>query len=237
MERFLINNSIHIYASLFDNMKYIILFSHGFGESKESINRHADYLKDNNIGIIGFDFPSHGEDELNFKSFNYDNCLNYIIEVKKYLDENYKDIPICFMGCSFGGYMTLNYLKTFGGNYKVILNYPGINFCDVIMRKLGFDLSYFNNNDSLYNEQTGYTLYKDSFMQFYNHDVRIGFNKDKNDIIVFHGEEDHTVLLKDVVEFCNTYDINLKTFKGERHGLLTSIDLVNKEIVDFISNN
>ena len=237
MERFLINDSIHVYASLFDNMKYIILYSHGFGESKECINRHAKYLKEHNIGIIGYDFPAHGEDEKVFKEFNYNNCLSYICEVKKYLDDNYKDIPVCFMGCSFGGYMTLNYLNTYGGNYKVILNYPGINFCDVIIKKMNFALSYFDNHDSLFDVKTGYTLYKDNFFGFYNHDVRLNFNKDQNDFYIMHGEDDHTVTLDVVKDFCDKYDIELKVFPGERHGLLNSLDLVNQEIVNFINKN
>ena len=49
-----------------------------------------------------------------------------------------------------------------------------------------------------------------------------------------HGEDDYTVALDVIEDFCSKYDIKLKVFPKEKHGLLNSCDKVNQEIVNFL---
>ena len=234
MERFLINDKIHALTCFLPNMDSIILYCHGFGESKECILRHSEILNDNNIGIIGFDFPSHGEEDINYHILDYDNCLEYVNIVYNYIVNKYSNIPVYLMGASFGGYMALSFINELNLDTKVFLTYPAVNFYENLINKMNLDLSYFNNNDSFYFEKVGYTLYKDCFESFYKHDIRNTFNN-KSDVYILHGSIDHTVLLKDVELFCKKYNIKLKIIENEKHGLLNSLDIVNNELLSFFN--
>lgn len=62
MEKLLLNNRINCLINEIPNMKNIILYCHGFGKNKDRIYQLVDILSHNNIGIISFDFPCHGDD-------------------------------------------------------------------------------------------------------------------------------------------------------------------------------
>lgn len=61
-----------------NNMKSIVIYCHGFFDNKDRIYQHDKILNDNNIGIISFDLPCHGEDDTPYDKFNLDNCINYL---------------------------------------------------------------------------------------------------------------------------------------------------------------
>ena len=103
MNKILINNKINCLTSFCDNMTQIIIYCHGFGENKERIVQYANILNNNNIGIISFDFPCHGDDTTSYQIINYNLCYNYIDSVVNYIKNNYPSIKISLMGSSFGG--------------------------------------------------------------------------------------------------------------------------------------
>ena len=92
-----------------NKLKTIIIAVHGFSSSKNFyIGRQiAPILKENNIGMLCFDLPGHGDRKSEL--LNVDACLNSIKEVEDYVRSIYNG-PISFAGKSFGGFLLLRYL-------------------------------------------------------------------------------------------------------------------------------
>ena len=67
-----------------------------------------------------------------------------------------------------------------------------------------------------------------------NDDLMDSFDKCDNDIFIIHGDKDKTVLLSDVQEFCDKYDIKLDVIVGAEHGMKDYLDLVNDKLLEFI---
>ena len=141
----LVNNKINTFMAVDDSVDRIVIYCHGLGANKIWATRFYDYLLTNKIGIISFDFPGHGEDKTDFVYFNLSLCISYLEEMIDYVKIKY-NVPIYLFGSSFGGFVILNKLiKTDINIKKAMLMCPAINFCEIIERKLGISLDYFNN--------------------------------------------------------------------------------------------
>ena len=233
MENIKINN-IYCKKSFVKDMNSIVIYCHGYGENKDRINQHADTLNEHNIGIISFDFPTHGEDKTKYEDFTIELGLQYINEVVNYINNNYPNMPISFMGASFGGYMVLNYInKTKTKYHKIFLKYPAFNFYECIKRKLYIEDSYFDTHD-YFELPSGYRIYKKSYFSAKENDIINNFNKYDNNIYIIHGDKDKTVLLEDVQKFCNKNNITLKIFINAEHGMKEYLNQVNDELIKFI---
>ena len=109
-----------------DKLKTIIIAVHGFSSSKNSfINRKlAPILKDNNIGLVCFDLPGHGDRKTEL--LTVDACLKSIKEVEDNVRKIYHG-PISLTGKSFGGFLLLRYLENNSNLYlKTILMAPAL---------------------------------------------------------------------------------------------------------------
>ena len=230
MKTFKIDN-IYCKSSFCNNMKSIVIYCHGFESNKDRMNQHVNILNENNIGIISFDFPTHGEDKTKFEDFTIELGLNYIDEIVNYLKTNYPNIPISFIGSSFGGYMVLNYINQTKTKYhKIFLKYPAVNFYECIKRKLHIDDKYFDNQE-YFELPSGYRIYKNSYLSTKKYDIMNNFNKYNNDIYIIHGDIDKTVLVEDVIKFCNQNNIKLNIFDGASHGMEGYQKEVNEELI------
>ena len=142
----IIDDRIYSYFSIPDDVRKIVIYCHGFGESKDRINQHFEVLNSNQIGIVSFDFPCHGEDKSDDSYFNLSNSLDYLDKVIASVKEY--GVPICLMGSSFGGYIALSYINRFKVKFdKVFLKYPAVNCYQCSERKLGIDIDYFDNHE------------------------------------------------------------------------------------------
>ena len=214
--------------------KKICLYCHGFGENKERINQHYEILNKHNIGIIAFDLPCHGEDLTKYSDMSYQLCLEYIESVIKYLKSNYKNIPLSFIGSSFGGYLLLCYINDYKDKFdKIFLKYPAVNFYECTKRKLKIDDSYFDNH-KYFCLPSGYRIYKKFYFDSKKYDVMKKFDKCNNDIYIIHGNKDKKVLIDDVLCFINKNNIKLKIVDGASHGMKDYLSLVNDEIINYI---
>ena len=227
-----LDNRIFCYFSIPDNVRKIVIYCHGFGESKERINQHFEILNSNGIGIVSFDFPCHGEDQSLDSDFNLTNSLDYLYKVIESVKEY--NVPISLMGSSFGGYIALSYINRFKVKfYKVFLKFPAVNFFECMTRKLGIDIDYFNDHE-FYTFLNGRNYSRDAFIEFMNDDLMNSFDKCDNDIFIIHGDRDKTVLLEDVSFFCDKYDIKLDIIVGAEHGMKEYLDVVNDKLLEFI---
>lgn len=108
------------------NLKTIIISVHGFLSSKTSfvVKEIMPILKENNIGLVSFDLPGHGERKN--EVLKVEDCLKSIKEVEDYVKGFYFG-PISFTGKSFGGFLMLRYLQGNKNKYgKIILMAPAL---------------------------------------------------------------------------------------------------------------
>lgn len=230
--KFVLNNIILCCESIPKNMNSIVIYCHGFGENKDRIKQHYEILNSNNIGIISFDFPCHGDDKQDDIQFNLTNSIDYLNAVIKYVKKY--DVPFCLMGSSFGGYIILSRINRVSEKIdKVFLKFPAVNFYECTKRKLKIDLNYFDEHE-YYEFLNGRRLYKEGFIQFMNDNLMNKFDKHNSNIYIIHGDKDNTVLLKDVWYFCKKNNINLKVIEGAKHGMKDHLDIVNIELVNYL---
>lgn len=222
-------NKIYTFSSNLDNsLNGIIIYCHGLGSNKEMSQRFSDKLVKNNIGLIAFDFPGHGEDSTDFKDFNLDLCIDYLNRVITSIKNEY-DVPIYLFGSSFGGFVILNRLINKSSDIsKTILMCPAINFCEIMERKTGLSLDYFKDNSykDLYNN---IKIYKNSYIEFKEGDSRVREYNYK-DIFIIEGTDDQTTTYESMKEFSSKNDLDMLTIESGKHELYGYDD----EIIDYI---
>ena len=227
----LVNNKINTFMAVDDSVDRIVIYCHGLGANKIWATRFYDYLLTNKIGIISFDFPGHGEDKTDFVYFNLSLCISYLEEMIDYVKIKY-NVPIYLFGSSFGGFVILNKLiKTDINIKKAMLMCPAINFCEIIERKLGISLDYFNTNEfvPLYND---IKIYKDAYLEFKNGNNAVK-NYEFQNVSIIQGTLDRTVLYDDISKFCKKNNLKLTTIEGGKHELYG----YDEEIINFMLEN
>ena len=227
----LVNNKINTFMAVDDSVDRIVIYCHGLGANKIWATRFYDYLLTNKIGIISFDFPGHGEDKTDFVYFNLSLCISYLEEMIDYVKIKY-NVPIYLFGSSFGGFVILNKLiKTDINIKKAMLMCPAINFCEIIERKLGISLDYFNTNEfvPLHNN---IKIYKDAYLEFKNDNNAVK-NYEFQNVSIIQGTLDRTVLYDDISKFCKKNNLKLTTIEGGKHELYG----YDEEIINFMLEN
>jgi len=114
----------------------IVVFVHGFAGDKNSsvVDAVATSLAKHGILSVAFDLPCHGEDEL-YESFSLGRCFSYLNQVID--DAKTYNLPISIFATSFGGFLTLNYLKNPKVVFKnIILRAPAIFMADILENKI-----------------------------------------------------------------------------------------------------
>ncbi|MCF0105617.1 MAG: alpha/beta fold hydrolase [Holdemanella sp.] len=230
MERYFnINEAKHsikckLYAERFNDIHSVIIFCHGFGGHKDNnaaynfaqktIKKHKD------IVLITFNWPCHGDDVK--KKLRLEDCDMYLHFVLKYVQEIWKDVNVYCYGTSFGGYLTLKYIKEHGNPFKKIaLRSPAVCMYDVLKNRIlsnddwdrlqgnkevsaGFDKKIFI--DKQYVEQ----LKHNDITQYDYIDLC-------EDILFIHGSEDEIVPFETVYDFSNDNIIELVVIEGAEH--------------------
>ena len=119
--------------------KQILIAIHGFaGDANSStIQELADKLRKDNVLVVSFDLPCHGDDK-NTMPLDLDLCYKYLDMVVSGVKKEY-DLPISFFATSFGGYLLLNYLKNTKYNFanaKIILRAPAVYMDEILVQKI-----------------------------------------------------------------------------------------------------
>lgn len=219
--------NIECVKCILNECNQILIYCHGIGTNKLEALPYCKALLDNNIGIVSFDLPCHGDDTLD--EFSLSNCLNYLNKVYNYILEEYPNKKISIFGSSFGAYLILNKTKKENNFYKVLLKSTAINFLEAAQLKLEIPDDFFDTNEYL-GPFLNIKLYKKDYFEFKNNDLMNDFNKIKDNIYMIHGDEDRTILLENINKFALKYKISLKVINGARH----SFKGFEKEVIEFL---
>ncbi len=226
---YLINDKINTFSAIpKENMDKIIIYCHGLGSNKTWATRFYNKLLENNVGIVAFDFPGHGNDVTDFSLFNLSLCINYLDEIIAYVKNEYR-VPIYLFGCSFGGFVILNKLIQDDANIEyTMLMCPAINFCQIMEQKTCLSLDYFENNTflPLYNN---IKIYQNAYIEFKKGEDKVKKYKFHN-LSIIHGTADKTVSYEKIEDFCKENNLKLVTIKDGKHELYN----YDEEIIDFL---
>ena len=228
-----INKKIYIteVTSLINKEK-VIIYCHGLGSNKNQYKRFYKKFYKNNISMISFDLPAHGEDKTEFKNFTLKESITYIDNVIKYAKAKYKYIYL--FGSSYGGYVILNYLIEKKEHYKTFLMCPAFNFYEIINKKMQIDKEYFKSNDYLH-LYGKVNLYKNAYNEFRKADVAVKKNNYSN-IVIIQGKLDKTVPYEDQKEFAQKNKLKFMPIENGSHELYDFDKKITNIILSEISN-
>ena len=201
-----------------ESPKEIIIAVHGFAGDKESsaISLLAKEMTKEGFGVVCFDFPGHGESEVEADKLTIDNCINDIETIEEYIKEKYgKQMKIDLFATSFGAYITLLKIFKYNTKYnKIELSAPAIKmdkiFKETLLRetfeefqkrgitKLGFD-RIMNIPFSFYEE-----LKQNQILKIY---------KNSQKILIIQGTEDDVAPIKDTKELIDLDKTNFELFE------------------------
>ena len=201
----------------------VIIACHGFGGDKESsaIISLANELIKYNIGLICFDFPGHGQSEVNADQLSINNCINDIIAVENYIKLHFNNIPISIFATSFGAYITLLKIFKYQTLYKhIILRAPAIKMDEIFRNALikenmdSFKERCFTKLGFERQMNVPYSFYKDllknNLFNLYNNNQKI---------LIIQGTEDDIAPINDTYEFIklDTNNLSLALIGGADH--------------------
>lgn len=226
------SNGYNISAKMFlpfehnKEIKEIIIACHGFAGDKESsvIVSLAEAMVPNNIGVICFDFPGHGESEVETQDkLSIENCIQDINDIEKYIRELYRNIPISIFATSFGAYLALiNIAKNNKIYNHIILRAPAIKMLEIFKNTL------LRESIEDYKER-GYTKHgferemniPYSFLQELeqNNLFKIYENVKMPKIYIIQGDKDDTAPIQDSKDFMSQHkdSVSLYIIPGADH--------------------
>ena len=216
-----LNYKININLYLPEKIKAIMIWLHGFGGSKETITgkEFSKKLNIENIGLITFNFPSHGNSKSEDDTFTLENCINDFESVENYIRENYKNIPIGIIGTSLGAYVILIRINSMEkiNYFCIILLSPALKFNEIFknhllkdsmkdFRKKGFVYAGFSKKI-----RVPYIFYEETE----NNKI---FNIFKVDypMLIIHGTKDEIAPFMDSVQFVKSINKNAILEKIEK---------------------
>ena len=212
---------INIYnqAKTDDDVTKILIACHGFDSNKQgsTIKEIVEKMQKEDIVIISFDWPGHGESK---ETLLIENCLKNFELINNYIETRYQNSKISLFGSSFGAYMILQYLRKYPNKEfeKIFFKSPAIKmekiFKEILLEEKFEDF-----------EKRGYTIKNRNKKmkipyEFYEELMNVKITPDNilksKDIIIFHGTEDDTSLLKDIEEY-EMNNIKINKLNGAKH--------------------
>lgn len=219
------------------NEKGALLFVHGITSSRDELGFHSDYaeyLGDNAISTLRFDYRYHGINETSLDSLSLCGIVNDIEAAFTTLKSNVgKKVKSFFInGTSFGGGLAAFWVDFYKRTEikKVILNAPVINYENDVLERNGLV------NDGLLSEKAQKQLSQKGVVSSSDiHFARGLINELKyingiraiknlgNKVVIFHGDEDEDVPLSSSKKY-KVETTSLKIIKGVGHGFGIDID-------------
>lgn len=223
------------------NEEVVIIAMHGFAGDKSSncIKKLQQATTNLNVGLITFDWPSHGQSEVDSNYLTIDNCLGDLETIYDYIKQKNPNAKVIAFSTSFGGYMTLLYNKIHPNNLDgIILRAPAIKMYDILMNNIldermleslkmngYFDFGF--ERIMRIRNQFIIDLKNNSVVDLYK-------NNKFNNIDIIHGTNDKTVPIIDSMLFCKEHNLVLHEIEGANHRF--DIPGQVEEVVDIARN-
>ena len=121
------------------DIRRLVMGVHGFGGcSRDAIQSSiAEEMDMFYAATVRFDFPAHGESELDDSYLNLSNCLNSLTTVARWIRERYPQVEdLCIFATGFGAYMTLICLEELlklPGKVKLVVQTPSVMMHETLL--------------------------------------------------------------------------------------------------------
>lgn len=224
--------------------KRVIICTHGFGGNKDNANilRFADKetAKFKHDAIIVFDWPCHGADGR--KKLTLPECMDYLRLVTKYVKEALHAEYVYNYSVSFGGYLTLKYIKEVENPFtKIALRCPGIPMYELMKKNIASEEGMEKlekGKEVLIGYGRQMKIDKTLLDDLAASDVRKYEYFDFADsILVLHGTKDTTVPIEYSEKFCDDNVIEFVPIEGADHYFKDPklMDLAIHRIIEFFT--
>jgi len=211
------------------NEKTVCVVVHGFGGSKDSFTAQM-VLKDmppSGIGVVAFDFPAHGESEVDGEFLRLDNCLTDLADIDARVRALAPEAEIVYFGSSFGAYITLIYLASGKqSNPRAFLRSAAVSMPRISMQLLRPEqLECLKTSGEIILDAQEYGYIRDLrltqgfFDDLERHDVFSLWRDGLADLCMIHGESDDDVPLSDAESFAEMFNVPLTVIPNGDHKL------------------
>ena len=124
-----------LYYSDLKAIRRVVVFCHGFGGHKDNgaAEKFAERLtsKYKGAAMVTFNWPCHGDDVK--KKLTFSDCFAYLTLVVEHVKQRFATEELYCYATSFGGYVTLRYLRSFGNPFRrIVLRCPAVNMYDAL---------------------------------------------------------------------------------------------------------
>lgn len=186
-------------------IKGIMIACHGLGSNKESliITKIGEELIKNNVMLVTFDFPKHGENNHYDENLTVNKCINYIEIVRKFIIKKYNNENIGIIGISYGAYIALLEINKNNYNYStIVMITPAISMKNIFEKHFLKDEMQIFQKNGFTNINTNRIIKID--YEFYDELAKNNlykvYNKNK-EMLIIHANDDNISIMKDTIDF------------------------------------
>ena len=230
MNRYFDINSGHIsikskqYCNNPRGIARVIISCHGFGGNKDNnfTAKMAEVLlsKYDDLAIISFDWPCHGNDVKQKPSLT--DCNDYLQCVIEYVKNDPAVDEVYIQATSFGGYLVLKYISEHGNPVKKIaLRCPAVNMYDSLMHTILSEGQVEELGKGKF-QYAGFDrkikVTPEFIQELKENDIMTrDFIDMADDILIMHGTADELISYDVDRQFCDDNVIEFITIEGADH--------------------
>ena len=211
--------------------KIVCVIVHGFGGSKMSTTSAMMFegLQPLGLGVISFDFPAHGDSEVDGEFLRVANCLADMEAAESLARELAQEAEIVYFASSFGAYITLIHLaEKKQRRYRAFLRSAAVSMPSLFDRFMPPEMkAHLETTGELFFDKDIYDYDRDLkltqgfFDDLKGHDVFTIWQKGLAELHMVHGEADETIPLSDAQSFANMFQVPLTVVPNGDHRLST----------------
>lgn len=223
--------------------RHVVLFGHGFGGHKDNkaAERFAERLlaKKKDWAVLCFDWPCHGQDAR--RKLVLAECLGYLDRVVRYCGKTLRAESVSMYATSFGGFVTLVYLREFGNPFRrIALRCPALpmhaSITSTIMTEQNrLDLA--KGKETLVGFDRKVRVSPAFMKELEAADVLpCDFSAEADKILILHGTKDEIIPMEPVRDFAERNGIPFLPVEGADHRFMdpNKMDSAIHEIISFL---
>lgn len=212
---------ISIMSNVRDESDTILLCLHGFGGDKHStvIAALTESLDRDEVGVVTFDWPAHGDSPAKDSDLTVENCLRDLDTVLSYIRGVWQK-PISCFATSFGGYLAALYQSGHPDAFdKLILRSPALRMPQTFIDFFpDAEKERFLAGDSM---TSGYERTMQLTVSFYDslkvHNPFSAPVESPERVLILQGDRDDVVFPSDTRAFAEKNRIRVAWFRGADH--------------------
>lgn len=127
----------------YGEIRRVVLGIHGLGGSTQDAIQTgiAEEMEMFRSATVRFDLPGHGQSPMDENSFTFDNCIQSLLTVVNFIQEQYPDVAdLCIFASGFGAYLALcamDELVDLPYNIRLVIQTPPVMMHSTLLAMKG----------------------------------------------------------------------------------------------------